>query len=273
MKLARLPVLLAVGLMLGAACAPQRKPLGTGPPLVPLRQATAQEVLAAFNAYCNRLESLSASGHLNATDRRSGRTRRVSVRLVGRRGGELYLKGSVAVVTALELVSSGERFWLRLPREKKIWTGSTSAPEAVGQDADAPYRALRPRDLMSALLPEPLVTGPTRLLAFEADPRAFALLLMHTPAGQPAEVLRRVWLDRATLRLVRLNTYALGGELRSEAHFAGWRDGFPHQVRVERLREGYSAAFEFDRLSINVPVPDRAFVPRLPENHTVIEVD
>jgi len=60
-------------------------------------------------AHANGIETLSASGDLEVRDLRAGRARKLGVRLVASRGGKLYLKGSVAVVTAMEVVADGQR--------------------------------------------------------------------------------------------------------------------------------------------------------------------
>src|SRR5262249_22699696 len=77
--------------------APQARPAG-------LRSATVDEVLAAYDGYCKKLDTLSASGDLDVRDVRAGKAHSLGVRLVATRGGRLYLKGSVAVITALEVV-------------------------------------------------------------------------------------------------------------------------------------------------------------------------
>src|SRR5207247_8568458 len=80
-------------------------------PARPLRAAALEEVLAAHDGYCKGIDTLSASGDLEVRDFRAGKARRLGVRLVATRGGKLYLKASVAVVTALEVASAGKRSW------------------------------------------------------------------------------------------------------------------------------------------------------------------
>lgn len=239
------------------------------------RQATASEVLAAFDGYCNGLESLSASGELTVSDLRAGKARSAGVRIAARRGGRLYLKGSVAMVTALEVVSDGERFWFRLPSKKKIWTGPADSRPPIDdgeEEQEAPYRALRPRDVTQALLPEPLALGPGEVIVFEADPRAFSLALVSLEQGR-GRARRRVWLDRETLRLARVRTYDEAGELESEVRFDAWQEGSPWRVTIGRPQEGYRASLILSKVQPNARVPDRAFVPRLPDGHALIEIE
>jgi outer membrane lipoprotein-sorting protein len=258
--------------VLEGACASAPAP-PPAQPRPPLRSASLAEVLDAYDAWCKGLETLSASGDLTVFDWRKRQSRRVGIRLVARRGGELYLKGSVAVITALEVVSDGRRFWFRLPSRKKVWTGpaGASVDETEEVDADAPYRALRPVDVTAALMPEPLDPAPGDSVILDGDTATFSLTLARLEDGEGA-ARRRVWISRDGLRLVRSRTYDERGDLVREALFSAWEDGVPREVTVSRPGEGYTASFALTKVKTNVPVPDRAFVPRLPEGDTVIEV-
>jgi outer membrane lipoprotein-sorting protein len=260
-------------------CAPVTRSI-TRVPKQELRHASLEEVLAAHESYCEGLKSLSAAGDLTVADLRAGRSHTIDVRLAARRDGQLYLKGSVAVVTVLELVSDGERAWFRIPRKKRVWTGSARAaaptePAAQGETTDdeaAPYEALRPYDLTAALLPERLAPAADDSLVFEADERTFSLALVKLEQGR-GRVSRRVWLDRATLQLSRTRHYDASGDLVSETRFMAWKDGWPRRVSVTRADEGYVASFVFSKLRPNASVPDRAFEPVIPDDHTVAEID
>jgi outer membrane lipoprotein-sorting protein len=249
--------------------APLARPLA---PLPPPRAATVEEVKAAFDEHCRGLESLSAQGDLEVRDARSGKAQRIGVRLVAARGGRLYLKGSVAVVTALEVVANGERFWLQVPSKKTVWTGiSSAAPARDAESAEqAPYYALRPADVTRALLPEPLGEEGGDLVLLEAERQSFSLLVGRGAGPGPAR--RRVWLDRESLRPLRLREFDERGDVSAEVTYSDYRDGFPREVVISRPAEGYVAAFSLDRAEPNAKVPERAFVPRSPEGYKVIEV-
>jgi len=220
-------------------------------PARPLRAASLDEVLAAYDAYASGNETLSASGGLEV------------------RGGKLYLKGSVAVVTALEVVADGQRFWFQVPSRKTVWTGLSGAAHRADSD-DAPYYALRPSDVTSALLPEPLAPGAGDAVLFEADRDSFSLAL--APRGARETVRRRVWLDREMLHPIRLRRYDERGDLVSEVQLGDWKDGSPERIQIDRPAEGYEAILDFDKVERNVPVPAQAFVPRTPAGYKVEQV-
>lgn len=250
------------------ACAtPSPRP----PAFHPSRRARFEEVLAAYEGYCSRIQTFSGGGDLEVGDLRTGRARKVGVRVVAARDRRLYLKGTVLVVTALELVSNGRRFWLDVPSKRTVWTGPNDAGSEAEDVEHAPYYALRPSDVTFALLPEPLEAGVNETLVFEAGPDGFSLAVTRVEAGRGV-VRRRVWLDRETLRLRRARLCGVNGDTVAEAVFGGWEAGLPRQITVSRPLDGYVAAFRLDKAEANVTVPDRLFEARVPEGFTVKEV-
>ncbi len=261
------PVLfLSLGLW-GCASALKAPPAA---PIPPPRAATLDEVLAAYDGFCKGLETFSASGDLDVHDRRTGRSQRLGVRLLATRGGRLYLKGTIAFVTALEIVADGERFWFQVPSKKTVWTGpADSHPRDDSQRA--PYYALRPKDLTRALIPEALAPQAEEALVLEADRQTFSMTLAQVHDGRGV-ALRRIWVDRQALRPLRSRIYGERGDLVLETSFGQWSDGKPHFVAVSRPEEGYDAVFTLSKVEENVTVPDRVFVPRIPEGYKVEEI-
>jgi len=251
----------------GCATAPM-SPARVVPPAA--RAASFEEVLAAYEGYCRSIETLSASGDLDVRDLRDQKTQTLSFRLVAERGGRLYLKGSVALVTALEVVADGRHFWFQVPRKKTVWTGPAAGAPArdPGQPA---YYALRPQDLTTALIPEPFQPQEGDALVLEANPHVFSLTLSRISGGR-GTARRCVWLDRQTLHPIRLLTFDDRGDLTLEVSLGQWDRGIPHRVALSRPEDGYEASFDLSKVEVNVAVPDRVFVPRTPPEYTVVEV-
>jgi hypothetical protein len=256
---------------LAAAACTAARPAPPAAPLKPLRAATLDEVLAAYDSYCEGGTTLSASGDLDVRDRRTGRGRTLGVRVVATRDGRLYLKGSVAVITAVEVVSNGERFWFQVPSKKTVWTGAASGEATEAGTEDAPYQALRPADVTSALLPGPLAPAAGETVLLDADREAFTLTLA-APAQGRGHVRRRVSLDRDTLRPLRLRRYDDRGDIETDVTLSAWAEGQPRRVEIRRPVQGLEAAFRFDKVERNGPAPERAFAPRTPEGYKVVEV-
>jgi outer membrane lipoprotein-sorting protein len=236
-------------LSLGAAACTAARPAPPAAPLKPLRAATLDEVLAAYDSYCESGTTLSASGNLDVRDRKTGKSRSLGVRVIATRGGRLYLKGSVSVITAVEVVSNGERFWFQVPSKKTVWTGAAAGEARDAGTDDAPYQAIRPSDITSAFT-----------------------LTLASPSQGRGVARRRVSVDRETLQPVRLRRYDERGDVETDVTLSGWSEGQPHQVEIRRPVQGYEAALRLDKVERNVPAPERAFAPRTPEGYTVVEV-
>jgi hypothetical protein len=257
---------------LGPAACVTRSIATRAAPLRPPRVATLEEVVAAYDGFCHSLSTLSAKGDLDVRDLRAGKARRIGVRVLAGRGGRLYVKGSVAVVTALEVVADGRRFWFRLPAKKTIWTGEADAMvDENAESEQAPYYALRPADLVSALLPEPVEVAEGEAVVLEGDLRTFALTVAQLEGGRGA-ARRRILLDRETLALAAVRTYDVAGSLLREVGYADWRGGTARRVLVARPRQGYEAEFLLDEVEANPTLPERAFAERPAEGYTVVEV-
>lgn len=241
--------------------------------LSPVRAVGLSEAFEAHEQAARALASLRGSGHLQVRDLRLGRQREFGMRLACARGGRLYLKANVAVVTALEATSDGRRFWLSVPSKRKVWTGDATRPAHVAAPDTQDLEGLRPADLVAALLPEPLAPAPDEALLFEGERQTVSLAVGRPDAQGRASVRRRVWLDRATLHLLRARTYDSAGSLELEATFGDWRAGLPWRVGVAREGQGYEAVLTFDKAEANVALPERAFEPRLPEDYEVVRLD
>ena len=258
-------------LALGAAACTAARTAPPAAPLKPLRAATLDEVLAAYDSYCESGTTLSASGNLDVRDRRTGKGRTLGVRVIATRGGRLYLKGSVSVITAVEVVSNGERFWFQVPSRKTVWTGAAAGEAREAGTEDAPYQALRPSDVTSALLPEPLAPRAGETVLLDADRESFTLTLAAPTEGRGV-ARRRVSVDRESLQPIRLRRYDERGDIETDVTLSAWTEGQPHAVEIRRPAQGYEAAFRLDKVERNVSAPERAFAPRTPEGYTVVEV-
>ena len=227
-------VVAASWVVLGQAACVTRTIATPVAPLRPLRAATLEEVVAAYDGFCRGVSTLSATGDLDVRDLRAGKARRIGVRVLADRGGRLYLKGSVAVVTALEVVADGRRFWFRLPSKKTVWTGAADAMlDPSAESEQAPYYALRPSDLVSALLPEPLEPAAGEVVVLDGDAQVFGLSVARLEDGR-GSARRRVLVDRETLRPSLVRTYDSSGLPAREVRYSDWREGSPRHPIASR---------------------------------------
>ena len=81
---------------LGAAACTAARPAPPAAPLKPLRAATLDEVLAAYDSYCESGTTLSASGNLDVRDRKTGKGRTLGVRVMHALGARIYFASNAA---------------------------------------------------------------------------------------------------------------------------------------------------------------------------------
>lgn len=240
-------------------------------PARPPRAASLEEVLAAYERFAQAAASLGGSGELEVRDRRRGESRRFSLRLLAARDGRLYLKASVAVVTALEVVCDGRDFWFQVPSKRTVWTGRADQRPSTG-DVREPYEALRPADIVAALLPARLEPALGEVLALEADREAFSVLVARAGPG-PVAARQRIWLERESLRPRGLRTYDSQGDLQVEVQWSDWQEGWPRRVELARPLDGYEAGFDFSKVQPGAALPEQAFRPRTPPDYRLVNVD
>jgi outer membrane lipoprotein-sorting protein len=113
--------------------------------------------------------------------------------------------------------------------------------------------------------------GPGQALVLDGD-RTFAGLSLVRLQDDRGPALRRVLLDRETLRPAAVLTYDPGGVLLREVSYADWREGAPRRVTVARPQQGYEAEFALEEVEVNVALPERAFEERPAEGYKLVEV-
>src|SRR5262249_14408008 len=159
----------------------------------------------------------------------------------------------------------------QIASRKTVWTGPATAGARDAETEGAPYQAIRPSDVTSALLPRPLAPGASDTVLLDGDRESFTLTLA-APEGGRGLARRRVTVDRDTLRPRRLRQYDDKGDLETDVTLSTWAEDQPHAVAISRPLEGYGAKLRLSRSERNVSVPEQAFTPRTPAGYSVVEV-
>ena len=237
-----------------ASCGSSDRELARKRELPEPREASLEEVLAAYDLYCNGIETFKAAGEMELRNTRTGRVRRFRFDVAASREGVRLEQrdGDAGFV----LVSADGAFALRSAADGRIWRGA--ADEPLRSLRDIPLEALRPTDLASALVPAPLTAQPDEALFMEGERSHFALTLTRRRSGH-AVARRQVFLERASLRLQRALSFDADGNLLSEVSWRRWRDGVPREILVTRPLDGTLARLELDRAAPNAPVPPGSF--------------
>lgn len=207
--------------------------------------------------------ALQARGQLRMNWSRDDDGRHVNVRLFATSSGALHLIGGRSLVgTIFELVSNGVEFQLSVPDHGAHYTGTGAAPAEA--DPERPYFALRPHHMTQALLPElfPTTNGPGLSVILETYPDRYSLVWMETDVGM-ARIRRKVWIDRETLRVSRIEGFDADGRIDFVATYSNYQgvaiDAYPGQIEVERPWEELVFRFDLTETDRNPSIPAVAF--------------
>src|SRR5262249_11453570 len=105
-----------------------------------------------------------------------------------------------------------------------------------------------------------------------------------------AEILRKIWFDRADLQVARIQTYGPKGTLVSDAHFANWQPAvgdqehsstsspttpsamFPSAIRLERPHDDYRLDLQVSKVSLNQELSAERFKLEQPPGSELVQV-
>jgi hypothetical protein len=218
------------------------------------REASLEEVLAAYDLYCDGIETFKAAGEMELRNTRTGRAHRFRFDLLASREGVRLEQRDAD--TGFVLVSDDGAFALQSRADGRTWRGA--ADEPLPSLSDIPLEALRPSDLATAFVPAALTAQSDEALFMEGERSRFALTLTRRRSGHGV-AHRQVFLERASLRLQRVLSFDADGNLRSEVSWHRWRDGVPREILVTRPLDGTLARLELDRAAPNAPVAPGSF--------------
>jgi hypothetical protein len=83
------------------------------------------------------------------------------------------------------------------------------------------------------------------------------------------EIARKIWFDRADLRVSRIENFSSGGKVASDVTYANWQTAaatsYPWQINVTRPSDDYQLQITLKKLTVNEPIaPDRFSLPQPP---------
>ena len=139
--------------------------------------------------------------------------------------------------------------------------------------AKNPIENLRPQHILEAFFWPAVPAGtPVLFEEFAAPPSRFYVLSLVRSSGSELELARKVWFDRADLRIVRLQIYGAGGRLDSDIGYAQWEAAtdpasagsgagifFPREIRVNRPQQDYQLKVSITKLALNAEIPSDRF--------------
>jgi outer membrane lipoprotein-sorting protein len=248
----------------------------------PLQTATKDQLLDAYNRQAQAIQSVNAgvTMKLTAGSAYSGvieQYHEVNGFILAARPARVRVIGQAPVVgkNIFDMVSDGSTFSIYIPSKNKFIVG----PANLERRAEKPIENLRPQHLVDALF-WPIITDGTPVLfeeTSEGASRFYILTVIRSAAPQSAagpgeptsdwQIARKVWFDRADLRVARIENFGSGGKVASDVAYANWQStaatSYPWQINVTRPSDDYQLQITVKKLTVNEPIaPDRFSLPQ-----------
>ena len=246
------------------------------------REATQDELLDRYNAEAHGLQTINATTELKATagSKYTGlidEYHEVKAFLLASRPYNIRMIGQVPVVgkTVFDMASDAQTFEVSIPPKSKFLIGQV----AQERQSSKPIENLRPQHLLEALLWPEVRKEEIVLIEESNDENARYYVLTVLRGGYKSEILRKIWFDRADLRVVRLEEYGPKGALLSDARYADWQPvgpesgaEYPRTIRIERPRDEYRLDLTISKIALNVPLTAEQFKLEPPAGAEIVHV-
>lgn len=246
------------------------------------KEATQEELLEQYNAFAHNVQSINATLELKATagSKYSGvinEYHEVKAFLLASRPYNVRVIGQVPVVgkTVFDMSSDAQNFEVSIPSKNKFLTG----PVALERQSSKPIENLRPQHLLDAVLWPEVRKEEIVLMEEFNDENARYYVLTVLRGGYKTEILRKIWFDRADLRVARLDSYGPKGALLSDVHYRDWQPvatgstmEYPMQITIERPHDEYRLDLTISKISLNETLTAEQFKLEPPAGAEIVHV-
>jgi hypothetical protein len=266
------------------------------------KDATREELLAAYNAVARNTKTLNATVELKPTagSRYSGvieEYHEVKAFLLAERPAEIRMIGQAPVIgkTVFDMASDGDTFRVSIPSKNKFLVG----PVAGERNSAKPIENLRPQHLLDALLWHEIRKEEAVTMREFNNEQGRYYVLSVLRGGYQLEVLREIWFDRANLQVARIQTFGPKGALLSDVSFSDWEPldssttaqsnspaastgstpgpipsmtSFPRAILIDRPHDDYKLELQVAKIALNEDIPADRFKLEQPPGSELVHV-
>ena len=271
-------------------CAVSQKHIVPAGQLRPALEATQAQLVSAYNEQARSVSTLNATVRMSPTAGSSysgviEQYHDVGGFILASRPEMIRVIGQAPVVAKdiFDMVSDGRVFRIFIPSKNAFLVGSTD----LERPSKKPMENLRPQHILDALFWPELPANETVLFE-EADippDRYYVLTLLRRTDSGP-EIARKIWFDRADLRVSRIVMYGPGGKLDSDIAYSQWQAdssaagapspgsgrSFPREIRITRPQDDYQIALSISKLTLNSEIPAERFNLAQPPGSELVRV-
>lgn len=250
-----------------AGCAITKKKVVVPARTHPALTATKSALIARYNREASAIETLSAAVRMSpaAGSALSGvieQYHHVNGYILAARPASIRVIGQAPIVAKdiFDMASDGRTFRIYIPSKNKFIIGPTN----LQRTATKPIENLRPQHLFDALLWKPIPEG-APVLFEQVDTRSarYYVLTVARNDARGWTLDRKIWFDRADLRMVRIQIYGSGGELVSDIRATDWQPAgsftYPRDILLARPADEYQLDIQITQLTLNEPIASGKF--------------
>jgi hypothetical protein len=267
------------------------------------KDATREELLAAYNTIARNTKTLNATVELKPTagSKYSGvidEYHEVKAFLLAERPADIRMIGQAPVIgkTVFDMASDGDTFRVSIPTKNKFLVGSVAGE----RNSAKPIENLRPQHLLNALLwPEIRKEEAVTMREFNNEQGRYYVLTVLR-GGYQLEVLREIWFDRSNLQVARIQTFGPKGTLLSDVSFSDWEPldsstatqtntsaptpsqpsappppsitSFPRAILIDRPHDDYKLELQVTKAVVNEGIPADRFKLEQPAGAELVHV-
>jgi outer membrane lipoprotein-sorting protein len=272
----------------GAGCAVSQKRSVAPAQVRTALDATRSQLIEAYNAEARATQTLNATVRMvpvtgSAYSGVIEQYHDVGGFILAARPAMIRVIGQAPVVAKdiFDMVSDGQTFRIYIPSKNRFLVGPTN----LNRPAKSPIENLRPQHILDAIF-WPELTPDARVLFEESDESGvrYYVLTELREASASLEIARKIWFDRADLRVARVEIYGPEGRLDSDIAYSDWQEtggaataaapepAFAHEIHIARPQEDYQLSLSISKLTLNTEIAADRFVLPQPAGTELVRV-
>jgi outer membrane lipoprotein-sorting protein len=259
----------------------------------PQLESSEANLLASYNQQALAVKSLQATVDLipSTGSTYSGVIEEyhdVSGFILAQRPATIRVIGQAPVVAKniFDMVSDGKEFRIYIPSKNTFLVGSTT----LTRPSNKPIENLRPNHIVEALFWPQLPPGKDVLFEqfdYDSD-RFYILTLLREVEGGKLEIARKIWYNRADLRVSRVQLFGAGGKLDADIVYSDWQPAdtapvaggastaaqtsYARDIKIWRPQDDYKLEIRILKLTLNEPISVDRFVLDQPDGTDLVHV-
>jgi hypothetical protein len=254
--------------------------------------ASADQLIGSVNSRCEAIQSLAAIVDLQVIEGGPKKGKQTistsfSGTILERKPASLRVVVRLPVVgtTAVDLATEGQTFTLSIPVNNEAYEGANT----VTAESQNPLYNLRPSVFSDSLLLGCIagsdlvtLTSETKTVLDSKAKRLLAqpvydLVVLRHKSSQELTTQRVIHFSRTDLVPYEVDVYDRNGAIQTEATYGPMETfgaiSFPKTVAIKQPLDELQILITFEKVTVNLPLPDDKFELTIPEGTTIHKLD